>query len=133
MSIEPTVEFKFGRGLSTLVGHTYEEFDVDDGTLYSANLTFLRTVYQFTPRMFVRAVIQYEDYSYNLDNYPDVYENYYRPEESGLATQLLLSYKINPQTVFFLGYSDGHFGTDEFELTQAARTVFAKIGYALVL
>ncbi len=133
MSVEPTVEFKLGRGLSARIGHTYEKFDVDEGDLYSANLTFLRTVYQFTPRMFVRAVVQYEDYAYNLDNYPDVYTNYYRPEESGLATQLLFSYKINPQTVFFLGYSDGHFGTDEFELTQSERTIFAKIGYALVL
>jgi len=132
-SVGATAEFKLGRGLSALIGHTYEKLDVDDGKLYSANLTFLRTVYQFTPRMFVRAVVQYEDYAYNLDNYPDVYANYYSPEESGLATQLLFSYKINPQTVFFLGYSDGHFGTNENDLTQTDRTVFAKIGYALVL
>ena len=56
------------------------------------------------------------------------------PESRTLFNQLLFSYKLNPQTVFFLGYSDGYFGGDPSLdwLTQSDRTVFAKVGYAFV-
>ena len=50
-----------------------------------------------------------------------------------MSSQVLFSYKINPQTVFFLGYSDSHWGNQDIDLTQSGRTVFAKIGYAWVL
>jgi hypothetical protein len=49
-----------------------------------------------------------------------------------LFTQLLFSYKINPQTVLFLGYTDSGIGTANIDLTRASRTFFLKIGYALV-
>jgi hypothetical protein len=55
------------------------------------------------------------------------------PETNMLFTQLLFSYKINPKTVLFLGYSDNHFGIKGIDLTRTDRTFFLKIGYALVL
>jgi hypothetical protein len=59
------------------------------------------------------------------------------PEDEELFTQLLFSYKLNPQTVLFLGYSDNSFGATLEErtigLTRADRTLFFKVGYALVL
>jgi hypothetical protein len=129
LTLEPSVEFKLSRGLSTRVGHTYEQFDVDDGRLYSANITYVGTLYQFTRRAFVRAIVQYENCDFDPANYP--YE--VDASESGLATQLLFSYKINPQTVLFLGYSDGHYGNQDIDLTQYERTFFAKIGYAWLM
>ena len=36
-------------------------------------------------------------------------------------------------TVFFLGYSDNHFGNQDYRITQKNRTLFTKIGYALQL
>jgi hypothetical protein len=53
------------------------------------------------------------------------------PKSESLFSQFLFSYKINPQTVFFLGYSDDYYGDQNFWLTQTNRTVFCKIGYAL--
>jgi hypothetical protein len=50
-----------------------------------------------------------------------------------LSSQVLLSYKLNPQTVFFLGYSDDHEEDQDTDLTQSGRTLFAKIEYAWVL
>ncbi len=47
--------------------------------------------------------------------------------------QFLFSYKINPQTVFFLGYSDNYLGDEQIELTQQNRTIFLKVGYAWML
>ena len=48
-----------------------------------------------------------------------------------LATQLLYSYKVNPQTVLFLGYSDAAEDGDELSAFETTgRTLFAKVGYA---
>ncbi len=50
-------------------------------------------------------------------------------------TQFLLSYKVNPQTVIFLGYSDNAQGMlrpdlTRTDLTRFDRTFFLKLGYA---
>ncbi len=45
-------------------------------------------------------------------------------------TQFLFSYKINPQTVLFLGYSDNSLGMQGIDITRTDRTFFLKIGYA---
>jgi hypothetical protein len=50
-------------------------------------------------------------------------------------SQLLFSYKRNPQSALFLGYSDTWRGMteptlDRVPLTQTDRTLFAKVGYA---
>jgi hypothetical protein len=86
-------------------------------------------VYQFSRRIFLRTIIQYINYRYNIENYSFSLD----PEFKHLFTQVLFSYKINPQTVLFLGYSDDHYGYLHTPLTQANRTFFLKIGYALVL
>lgn len=38
--------------------------------------------------------------------------------------------KVNPRTVWFVGYTDNRMGTDEYVLTQQDRTFFTKVGYA---
>jgi hypothetical protein len=53
------------------------------------------------------------------------------PRYQRFFAQLLFSYKVNPRTVLFLGYSGNHLGNQDFGLTQSDRTFFTKIGYAL--
>ena len=49
-----------------------------------------------------------------------------------MTTQLLYSYKINPQTLFFIGYSDTGYQNDALsKMYQTNRTVFTKFSYAL--
>ncbi len=120
-SAGPHVEVKLGRGLSSELSHTYEYFTEEGDELYTANISRLKAVYQLSRRMFVRGILQYS----NVDEIDEQSER--------LSSQVLLSYKINPQTVFFLGYSDSHRGDQDMDLTQSGRTLFAKIGYALVL
>jgi hypothetical protein len=79
--------------------------------------------------MFIRAILQYYDYSYNVSNYLIPIE----PESKQFFTQILFSYKINPRTVIFLGYSDNYFGAQDYSITRQDYTFFAKIGYAWVL
>jgi len=129
--LNPSVDFNMGLHIKIEMGHTYERLNISSGRLYTANITRLKFVYQFDKRMFLRAVLQYKDYDrvVSLYNNPDDYDR----ETKKLFTQFLFSYKINPHTVFFLGYSDNYYGNHEVDFTQINRTVFTKIGYALTM
>jgi hypothetical protein len=127
----PWVDYRFGRHLTLQFNHTYERLNVEDLRLFTALITQLRAVYQFNRRTFLRAVLQNSDYRYEPGLYaPDSGVN---EKERLLFSQFLFSYKINPQTVLFLGYSDNYVGDQDIALTQSERTFFVKIGYAWVL
>ena len=42
----------------------------------------------------------------------------------------LFSFKLNPQTVIFAGYSDNYSGLRSNDLQQQNRNFFVKLGYA---
>jgi hypothetical protein len=126
--INPWLTYNLGKHLRISLDHTYERMNVQDARLYTANISALLAVYQFNVRTFFRAIIQYVNYDYNPSNYTfDIDSKYKR-----FFTQLLFSYKINPRTVLFLGYSDNYTGGQDFGLTQSDRTFFMKLGYAWV-
>ncbi|MCP4662691.1 MAG: carbohydrate binding family 9 domain-containing protein [bacterium] len=127
--LDPTIGYRFGRHLTLELDHSYERLDVEGGRLYEANVSRLRTVYQFTRRSFLRAILQYVDYRRD----PELYTAAVDERFKHLFSQLLFSYKINPRTVLFLGYSDNHLGDQDLALTQTDRTVFFKVGYAWAL
>ena len=131
VQIEPTVRYNFGLHLRTVLSHVYQKLDVEGGNLFTANLTQLSTVYQFNIRTFLRAILQYTD----IDRTPGLYDPEAGPIDARTETlfsQLLFSYKLNPQTVLFFGYSDNSLGDDRVDLTRADRTLFLKLGYAWV-
>jgi hypothetical protein len=113
---------------------------VDSTKLYDANVSNARFTYNFNRRAFIRINVQYVDYSRNLANYLEENREFYDANTRNLFSQVLFSYKINPQTVFYLGYSDNYSNrnyTDEHgrfddSLIQTNRTFFTKIGYAWV-
>jgi hypothetical protein len=45
----------------------------------------------------------------------------------------LFSYKLNPQTVVFVGVSENRLGLPGMSLTETDRTYFVKLGYAWLL
>jgi hypothetical protein len=128
VSLSPAILYKYGRHLQFHLSHTFEKLDVAEGWLYHANAGRLKAVYQFNIRSFFRAIVQYVDYRREADLYIEEVD----AKSQELETQFLFSYKVNPQTVLFLGYSDLHLADDEFDLTQSNRTLFAKIGYAWI-
>jgi hypothetical protein len=124
----PAMELKLGRHVNARMQHVMQRLDVEGGKLSEAGLTQLRLVYNFSVRSFIRGVLQYQDVERN----PALYDTPVPGSSEQLFSQLLFSYKLNPQTVFFLGYSDTHFGVGQIDLTQTDRTFFAKIGYAWI-
>ena len=129
IQLRPSIELNMGLHLKIEIDHTFEKLDVDPGRLYTADISRLKLIYQFSKNMFLRAIWQYKDYRRNID----LYEEEEDPETRKLFSQFLFSYKLNPQTVFFLGYSDDYYGDHIIDFTQTNRTLFAKIGYAFVL
>jgi hypothetical protein len=121
--------YRIGAHLRLNVDHTFEEMNAAGDRLYTANISQAAVVYHFNARTFFRTMLQYYDYDYNVSNYVNSVE----PEFKHFFTQLLFSYKINPRTVLFLGYTDNYFGGYEYGITKQDYTVFLKIGYAWVL
>ncbi len=126
--LNPALEIALGRHLNLNLNHTYENLTLEGDRIYLANLLQARLIYNVNVRCFLRAIIQYSDVKYN----PALYSCPVEPREKGLFTQLLFSYKLNPQTVLFLGYTDSGIGTANIDLTRTSRTFFLKVGYALV-
>jgi hypothetical protein len=102
--------------------------DTQEGEqIFDAVLADTRLTWQFNLRSFLRLTVQYQDIERNQDVYIEPVD----AREKDVGRQLLYSYKLNPQTVFFLGYSDQHADNDSLSgLTVSDRTWFMKIGYA---
>jgi hypothetical protein len=128
ITIQPSWELKFGKHINWRFQHLRTDFDVGGRTLFKAQLTQTRFVYQFNVRTFVRAILQYQDVERNPENYLFPVGR----REKDLLSQLLFSYKINPQTVIFAGYTENGFGNQNFSVTATDRTYFLKVGYAFL-
>ncbi len=124
--IGPWLSYNLGRHIRLALDHNFERMRVNDARLYTANISQLTAVYQFTIRIFFRTILQYVNYDYNPDNYTFEQDS----EDRRLFTQLLFSYKFNPRTVLFLGYADNYRGNQDYSITQSNRTFFVKLGYA---
>ncbi len=123
----PEINFQYGRHLQFDLEHVYQTFDVQGGRLFTANLTELKSTYQFSTRSFVRLIVQYAD----TEREQSLYIRPVQANAKELTTQLLYSYKLSAQTLFFVGYSDAGFQNDDLNsIETSSRTVFAKFSYA---
>lgn len=123
----PSINYRWGKHLELDLDHTLQEFDVDGGRLFTANLTDLKTTYQFSARSFMRFTLQYTDNKRNQD----LYVSPVQARSKRLTTQLLYSYRVNAATRFFIGYSDAGFQNDSYDsIEKTNRTIFAKFSYA---
>lgn len=126
LHLNPRFTLRPGRHLNAEIRFTYDRLNVDGGRLFTARLTELRATWQFNTRMFVRWITQYR----NLYRNPALYIDAVDEHQERWSNQVLFSYKVNPRTVFFAGYSDGRFGFNENPLQTQDRTLFLKFSYA---
>jgi hypothetical protein len=124
----PAAVLKVGRHFSVQLSDDLRRLDVRGGRLVSANLAQARLVYEFDTRTLVRGIFQYLDQRQN----PALFVLPVPALERHLFTQLLFSYKINPQTVLFAGYSDDRGANQAISLAPIDRTFFLKLGYAVI-
>ncbi|NVJ59626.1 MAG: carbohydrate binding family 9 domain-containing protein [Gammaproteobacteria bacterium] len=127
---EPQIKWQVGQHFTIRYdGLIYDlKVDADDdpnqfaGEHYKANIANLRLTYQFDLRSKLRFTNQYSQVKYESTNETD----------KTLGWQLLFSYKVNPQSLFFLGYSSYGFEESPLdEITESQKTLFAKFSYVL--
>lgn len=130
--IAPSISWDASEHARIEVGYNYSQLDVDSKRLFTANQFDIRLGYQFDMRSILKFVIQYTDIERNPDLYHHEEDEDRKDKRSrNFSTQLVYSYKINPQTLFYLGYSDGGYQNDELEhLERDQRTIFTKFSYA---
>lgn len=107
-----------------------QDLEIAEGQLSLTRLADLRVTYQLSTRSFFRYIAQYQ----LMDVVPAFLPT--PPplqDREHLAGQLLYSYKINPQTLLYVGYSDEYAESGE-GLTQGieptTRSFFFKMSYA---
>lgn len=127
LRLMPFAEIGLGPHLNLNFQHALERLDLKGNKIYMANLSQVKIIYNFNVRTFFRAIIQYLNVSRDLQMYIFPIQ----AKTQTFFTQFLFSYKINPQTVLFLGYSDNYLGMTGIDVTRTDRTFFVKIGYAL--
>jgi hypothetical protein len=99
--------------ISQNVNYSRVEFDrASDGQrVYTVNIVYLRSTYQFNKRFLIRAIEQFDS------------------SRRRLLTDLLASYEFVPGTVFYAGYGSLYerVGTDPYRTTN--RGLFFKASY----
>jgi hypothetical protein len=130
LQLGPRIEYRPVRRVSLQFSYDLDQLDVEGGRLYRANLAQLKAMYYFNVRSFFRAILQYTD----IERDPALYTFPVEERTRRLFQQYLFSYKLNPQTVLFVGYSDNasNVRVPSIDLQQTNRTLFIKIGYAIV-
>ncbi len=96
------------------------------GRLFTARVARLRAVYVFNPRMLVRFIGQCVETTRD----PALYVHSVTAKDGNFAGSLLFSYKLNWQTVLFVGYGDTRALQENGDLVRADRQFFFKASYA---
>jgi len=125
----PDVELGLGRYINLGASYMLERLAEGGKRIYTAHLLQGRLIYNISTRLFLRLILQYQD----IGRDPAMYGFPVDTSSRDLFSQLLFSYKINSQTVLFLGYSDNSFGARGIDLVRYDRTLFLKIGYAWIM
>ncbi len=95
--------------------------------LFTSQIERIRATYTFNSRMFVRAIVQNQRTNNDQALYIDAVDHI----DGSLATQLLLAYKINWQTLMYVGVGDLRQATlDQGNLEPSSREFFLKVSYA---
>lgn len=135
ISISPSIDWQINQHWLSSIDYSKIVFDLPEGKLFNASVTNFRLTYQFNARSFLRLTLQ----SRRVRQFPQLYDGYdpVNTENNvnslfeGLSSQVLYSYKVNPQTLFFAGYSDQGFQDDQLSsVRKTDKTLFMKFSYA---
>jgi hypothetical protein len=95
--------------------------------LFTARVSRLKATYNFTARLFFRAIGQYvwttSDPSLYITDPPDAHDGTF-------SGQGLLAYRLNWQSIVFVGYGDDRQLTELDQLARLDRSFFVKVSYA---
>ncbi len=96
--------------------------ELEETRLFTAQVERIKATYTFNARSFLRFIGQYVR--------TDEYAAADFPRTGGLDLSLLFGYRLNWQTVFFLGFGDARAFSSDQTLEKAGRQLFLKVSYA---
>ncbi len=94
--------------------------------LFVERISRLKSTYTFTARSFARVIVQYV----STDRAPLLYLSPVSAADGTLSATALFAYKLNWQSVLFVGYGDDRELSDLNRLEPADRQFFVKLSYA---
>ena len=94
--------------------------------LFTARVSRVKGTYTFTSRLFARGIVQYV----STTREPSLYIDSVSPSSASLGGSALLAYKLNWQSVMFIGYGDNREVSDADRLEKLDRQFFVKLSYA---
>ncbi len=136
------IEWRPNAHLETNLRFVYQDLDVEQGKLFNAELVDFRMAYQFDLRHRLKLSLQ----GLKLNRNPQLYMEQYRDianidqyiielpsaKDEEQSLQLIYSYKVNPQTLIYLGYFEHSIlNLLDDQLVKDNRSLFAKFSYAL--
>ena len=146
---EPYVELDIGRGVNLTLNHSRQRLRRDGGTAFDARVLDGRLSWQLDPRQRLRLSVQAGDvqrdqalYTFPLAQCPIALDPAataciipVRSHVRDVTAQLLYSYKVNPRTALYAGYSHGALDIDRDgeprdSLLDTSRSAFLKLSYA---
>lgn len=128
-----SINWNVNKHLEIRFKQVFRQLNADDANVFTARLTDFRATYQFDVKSFLRFTLVYNNTHRNPDNYLYAEPGDIETHSKDVSTELLYAYKINPQTVFYLGYSDKHDAERNFsDLEQNQRSMFMKFSYAWI-
>jgi len=94
--------------------------------LFTARVSRVKGTYTFTSRLFARGIVQYV----STTREPSLYIDSVSPSSASLGGSALLAYKLNWQSVMFIGHGDNREVSDADRLEKLDRQFFVKLSYA---
>ena len=126
-SLHLQYDVRVWRRLFVDVEGSLERLTIPQGEVYNARLYYFKALYHFSNSLFVRAIVQVM----NIARNPALYLDTVNRRERTVSSQYLMTYKVNPFTLVYVGYSDAGLEEDHVDLTRMNRTYFIKLSYAV--
>ena len=116
-------------GLDLLAERRWIDETVDgvSGRLFTADVARAKATYVFSSRFLVRLIGQYTETRRDLSLWIDPTV---AKRDGDFSGSILVSYKLNWQTVVYAGYGDNRTVQENASLARADRQVFVKVSYA---
>ncbi len=100
----------------------------DRGDVFNSDVANLNSTYQFDKQQYIRLTVRYSNVDFNQNLVTS------KNDKKRMGRQLLYAYKVNPRTVFFLGYSDKFDDDNSLQNFESnGRSIFSKFSYAFQL
>ncbi len=129
LSISPNLSWNLNKQWLIQLNHVYQSLDVSGGELFNVILDDLKITWQKDNRTSVRLTTQYQRINRDVSLY--INQAGLEEDDESVNFQLLYSYKVNPQSLVFVGInSASETLPNTRELKQGTNLFFVKFSYS---